>query len=283
MKTIKSLHFAKYAVLLFIAIFGLFIGGTQNPPRPLKATEIGGGGSETRKLLPSDIGGQGGVETRKFAYSPTEIGGNQTVPHPAMQMGTPGTSTKKLVHPLASADIGGFGGGQPMPRIMACGNLVSAIIEIPIGGSQGAPRQLKGKPKTTLALCNVSIGGNGKSTAPRNIFIVGSSETGYIEYPIGGQGSPRHLLDIGDTNGAERRNLVIGGPHGSPRPVRDIGGKQNPPRTYTEIGGGQTAPREMTSPIGGLQEMRKIADIGGQQTAPRTFFGEIGGNSCPRC
>ena len=218
------------------------IGGSQTAPRSY--TDIGGGGTETRKLLPNDIGGHGGTETRKFASINAEIGKRQI-----------------------EIPIGGTQ-GAPRPLTKIGGN----------GAGSSAPRQLIGITKKQDAPHNFEIGGNGGAIPPRTFFHAECFATAEIEVPIGGQGCPRHLKEIGDTNRLERRNIATGGPS-DPHNLLEIGGAQNAPRPYSEIGGGQLPPRE----IGGPQETRKIADIGGQQTAPRTFKMDIGGNSCPRC
>lgn len=238
------------------------------------------------------IGDTEGLPIRKFAATTGEIGGSQTVPRSFSDIGGGGNETRKVTSPLAYSEIGGNGGGQPRTFTKTAS---LADIEFPIGGHGGTEtRRL------------LDIGGNGGSTAPRNILQTGSFETASIDLPIGNQGVSRQLKEIGGNQTAPRSNANIGGIGVGQVPPRayiaaaslitaskdlSIGG-QGTPRHLTEIGG-QEAPRHFVEigdtngterrniVIGGSQTVpRSLTEIGGTQGAPRPYS-EIGGGQLP--
>lgn len=308
MKTIKFLHYAKYPVLIFIALLGIYIGGTQNVPRPYA--------SDT-----SDIGGQR-VPGTTIPVAFTEIGG-QRIPNDP--------------NPLGYA-IGG-GNNQNKPQvpdplgILEPFHIVgeSSLIgdNTPIGG-QIPPRSggmFPGKFGTiskgfTCFRVNNAVGIGGGQLPPHN------------RTDIGGNSAPRgfavHSMEIGGNNqpGSETRNVAgsfpvnIGGQNQQvPKDSDPLGMKSKPSlsgdidypsvvTSYSEIGGnqgvphtplpfylfdfaddlalvnlfdigGEPAPRHLNDIGGGQLPPKTAANIGGNQSKPGSPSGDIGGGQLP--
>ncbi len=255
MKTIKFLHYVKYPVLLFIAFFGILIGGSQNAPRPYTSAEIGGNGAGT-------------TAPRSFvSIDQAEIGGGQTAPRWPLMSGNEIGGTQSPPRSYAVANIGGIGDGQTAPRPVE--GLTNEI-----GGSQTAPRgfadfsyeDIGGNyaPRSYAYHC-MEIGGGGNETrkvhVPKRAVGISTEDIG------GAQGAPRTsltaskaILQYSDYDFADDYlvDFEIGG--------QTLPGSETRQFASSEIGGGQTAPRQLT-------------DIGGNQTAPRQL--EIGGQSVP--
>lgn len=244
MKTIKFLHYVKYPVLLFIAFFGILIGGSQNAPRSLTA-KIGGGSA-------------GNNAPRSFvSNSDAEIGGGQTAPRLSLMSGNEIGGAQSPPRSYTVANIGGIGGGQTAPRP------TEGRTE-EIGGLQTAPRGHhkssnpigdNSTPRTYAYHC-MEIGGGGNET--RKIFVIANTDSANVEDMENDASYPSKLsylstansavqysvydfsdadfdFEIGgnSTQGNESRRLVI----------NEIGGSQTAPRRLTDIGGNQTAPR----------------------------------------
>ena len=284
MKTIKLLHYAKYPVLLFIAFFGILIGGSQNAPRPYTSAEIGGNGA--------------GTAPRNFVSNDqSEIGGGQTAPRSPLMSGNDIGGTQSPPRSYAVANIGGIGGGQTALR-------PTEGLSEEIGGSQTAPRGYhkssdpiggNSAPRSFAYHC-MEIGGGGNET--RKIFVNAISDGEDIEndalnasqfsyFPTANSAVQYSVYDFSDadfdfkiggnsTQGNETRRLVI----------NEIGGGQTAPRELMEIGGNQTAPRQFeiggqTVPSSRPLMLASVDDIGGN-FVPRAAslingFPEIGG------
>lgn len=249
-----SLHFLKLPILLLAIFFNFSIGeplpipiGGHSVPRHFAQSHVGIGENESSPIEP--IGGTGGTAIRKYAINDFEIGGHG------------GTQTRKLL------DIGGNGGSTAPRNILHTVSFETASINLP-KGNQGVARQLKEiGGSQTPSRSNSDIGGGGNetrrllmplpivlniggmgggqvpprayiaatslSTASKDISIGGQEISRRLSV-IGGQEAARHFVEIGDTNGTERRNIVIGGSQTVPRSLTEIGGEQLSPR---EIGG----------------------------------------------
>lgn len=202
MKTIKFLHYVKYPVLLFIAFFGILIGGQQTAPRRL--ADIGGnsaGGNAPRRFVSNDY---------------AEIGGGQTSPRMALLSGSV-AGVQSPPRSYSAANIGDIGGGQAAPPShfpkansskqysnygfwdssydfeiggqTTHGSEFRQFVSAEIGGGQTAPRQLEIGGQTvpsTRPLMLAVVEDTGSNYVPKATSLVNR----FIE--IGGaQGAPR--------------------------------------------------------------------------------------------
>jgi len=243
MKTINFLHIVKYPVLLFIALFGLFIGGSENVPNQLpkpRTIDIGGQGAPRVPSLQTETNSA----PLNYADNSVDIGG-QSVPRSGYLLKP---ETQKIADAGTVSTIGGQGaprvpglqiGGQNAPRT----GFASIQDEMEIGG-QSAP--------CLLTKDGADIGG--AQTAPRGIYEIGGGQTAPRTFahhdcqysipveikPIGGsQSVPRMFAMNGNTvSGLSSFRWSLGeiGGNGSqlPKPtfsLQPIGGPGNPPRT----------------------------------------------------
>jgi hypothetical protein len=284
MKTIKFLHYVKYPVLVLIAIFGIFIGGTQNPPpKPMAysaAGEIGGqatprsGGTPVGHFndkffacyrFPAEIGGNGSAQPKPSGppFGIYEIGGQRV----------PGTTI-----PLVLTEIGGQRiPNDPNPQGFAIGggtnqnkpqepNPLGAFVPATIGGGRMPLHERtdidgNSAPRSYAFHC-MEIGGNNQpGSETRN--AAGSFPVNIGGQNIGGnQGVPHmplpfYVYDFADD--FTLASLIDIGGEPAPRHLNDIGGSQLPPKTVSDIGG-NSAPKSYVF---------QSNDIGGGQTPPR--------------
>ncbi len=226
MKTINFLHILKYPVLLLIAVFGLFIGGSENVPNQLpkpRTVDIGGQGAPRIPSLQTeshsaslnyadnslDIGGQSVPRSGYLVNSGKHLVDNLKADSPIGNQGAPRLPISRIGNifkPLGSEClvIGGqsaprtlangsadIGGGQTAPRTFAqldCHDFLPIEIK-PIGGSQSVPRMfvMDGKTASGLSFFTTALDEIGGNGNQ------GSKPTSPSK-PIGGPGLPPHIF-----------------------------------------------------------------------------------------
>ena len=224
MKTINFLHILKYPVLLLIAVFGLFIGGSENVPNQLpkpRTVDIGGQGAPR---IPSLLT-ESHSAPLNYADNSLDIGG-QSVPRSGYLV----NNGKHLLASLGTDSPIGNLGAPRLPISRVSSDFKPLRSECFAIGGQSAPR--------TLATGGSDIVGG--QTAPRTFAHVECHDFLPIEIkPIGGsQSVPRMFVLNGKTTSdlsSFRWSLSDIGGNGSqlPKPtfpLQPIGGPGNPPR-----------------------------------------------------
>lgn len=226
MKTIHFLHIVKYPVLLFIALLGVFIGGSENVPNQLpkpRIADIGGQGAPRVPGLQTeshsaplnyastiqDIGGQSvprsGYLVNNGKHSLANLGtdspiGNQGAPRlPISRIGRNFKLLKahcfviggqNAPRTLANGDSD-IGGSQSAPRIFAqldCHDFLPVEIK-PIGGSQSVPRMFAMKRPfvSHMSFFTSTTGDIGGNGSQL-------PKPDLLSKPIGGPGLPPHIF-----------------------------------------------------------------------------------------
>lgn len=226
MKTIHFLHIVKYPIFLFIALFGVFIGGSENVPNQLPKPRIADIGGQGAPRIPSlktesysaplnyadnslDIGGQSVPRSGYLVNNDKHLLAGFGTDSPIGNLGAPRLPISRMSSDFTSLRsqclvIGGqnaprtlanggsdIGGGQTAPRTFAqldCHDFLPVEIK-PIGGSQSVPRMfaIKRHLVSDVSFFTSTTGDIGGNGNQ------GSKPTSPSK-PIGGPGLPPHIF-----------------------------------------------------------------------------------------